>query len=141
MQAQYPQSNYGGAHTVRYRKRRRRHNYRKSLVFIVFIAITVILVSLFLILRFSNSNIKLVGTWVHDEYTQYVFDESGHGKLLADNISYDYTYKIEGEKVIIDFTEDVIRDCDYTFTVKGTRLTLKGGTGTDGGIYLLNKKE
>ena len=40
----------------------------------------------------------------------------------------------------IDFTEDVIRDCDYTFSVDGTELTLKGGTGTDGGTYTLNKK-
>ena len=140
MQEQYPHRKYSRAHTVLYRKRRRRRDNRKAIMFMAFIAITVAFVSLFLILHFSNSNNKLVGTWVYDEYTQYVFEESGHGKLLADDISYEYTYKIKGEKVIIDFTEDVIRDCDYTFSVDGTELTLKGGTGTDGGTYMLNKK-
>lgn len=140
MQEQYPYRKYCGAHTVRYRKRRRRRNYRKSSIFIVFIAITVALVSLFLILHFSKSKNNLVGTWVYDEYTQYMFDESGYGILLADNISYEYTYKIEGDKLIIDFTEDVIRDCDYIFSIDGTELTLTGGTGTDGGTYRLNKK-
>lgn len=142
MQEQYPHRKYSRAHTVLYRKRRRRRDDRKAIMFMAFIAITVAFVSLFLILHFSNSNNnnKLVGTWVYDEYTQYVFEESGHGKLLADDISYEYTYKIKGEKVIIDFTEDVIRDCDYTFSVDGTELTLKGGTGTDGGTYMLNKK-
>lgn len=137
MQEQYPHRKYGGAHTVRYRKR---HNYRKSIICSVFITIIVALVSLFLIFHFSKSRNKLVGTWVYDKYTQYEFDESCHGKLLADNISYEYAYKIEGEKVIIDFTEDVIRDCDYIFSVDGTELTLKGETGTDGGTYRLNKK-
>ena len=140
MQEQYPHRKYSRAHTVLYRKRRRRRDNRKAIMFMAFIAITVAFVSLFLILHFNNSNNKLVGTWVYDEYTQYVFEESGHGKLLADDISYEYTYKIKGEKVIIDFTEDVIRDCDYTFSVDGTELTLKGGTGTDGGTYTLNKK-
>lgn len=105
MQQPYLHREYGGPHTVRYRKRRRSRNYRKSIIFIVFIAIIVALVSLVSILHFSKSKIKLVGIWVYDEYTQYVFDESGHGKLLADDISYEYTYKIEGKKVIIDFTD------------------------------------
>ena len=85
-----------------------------------------ILVSLFLILHFSKNN-NLVGAWVYDEYTQYAFDESGYGKLLADNFSYEYTYKIEGEKVIIGFTENIIRDCDYIFsyTKQNPRLWVK----------------
>ena len=77
-----------------------------------------------MILHFSKNNNNLVGTLVYDEYTQYAFDESGYGKLLADNFSYEYTYKIEGEKVIIDFTENIIRDCDYIFsyTKQNSRL-------------------
>lgn len=140
MQEQYPQRRSGGAHTLRRGKRRQRRFYRKLIILIVLIAVIVVLVSLLFIMRFSNSDNKLVGTWVYDEYTQYVFEESGHGKLLADSVSFEYTYKVKGEKVIIDFTEDVIRDCDYTFSVDGTELILKGGTGTDGGTYRLNKK-
>lgn len=140
MQEQYLHRKYASAHIVRYRKRRRRHNYKKSIICVLVITIIVALVLLFLILNFSKSKNKLVGTWVYDEYTQYVFEESGNGKLLADDISYEYTYKIEGRKVIIDFTKDVIRDCDYIFSVDGTELTLTGGTGTDGETYSLNKE-
>ena len=44
-------------------------------------------------------------------------------------------------KLLADyFTEDIVRDCDYTFSVNGTALTLIGGTGTDGGSYKLNKE-
>lgn len=140
MQEQYPYRKYDGAHTVRYRKRRRGRNYRKSIICIVSITIIVTLVSLFLILYFSKSKNNLVGTWVYDEYTRYVFEESGHGELLADDVSFAYTYKINGETLTLNFTEDVVRDCEYTFSVDGKELTLTGETGTDGGTYRLNKK-
>lgn len=74
------------------------------------------------------------------DYTQYVFETNSRGKLLADDVSYAYIYRINGDKLILDFTENVVRDCEYTFSVDGAKLTLKGGTGTDGGTYSLNKK-
>ena len=44
-------------------------------------------------------------------------------------------------KLLADyFTEDIVRDCNYTFSVNGTALTLIGGTGIDGGSYKLNKE-
>ena len=69
-----------------------------------------------------------------------MFETNSRGKLLADDVSYAYIYRINGDKLILDFTENVVRDCEYTFSVDGAKLTLKGGTGTDGGTYSLNKK-
>ena len=82
----------------------------------------------------------MVGSWVYDEQTEYVFETNNRGKLLADDVSYAYIYRINGDKLILDFTENVVRNCEYTFSVDGAKLTLKGGTGTDGGTYSLNKK-
>lgn len=58
----------------------------------------------------------------------------------ADDVTYSYAYTVKGKKLILDFTEDIVRDCDYTFSVNETALTLIGGTGTDGGSYKLNKE-
>ena len=67
-------------------------------------------------------------------------EKDGTGKLLADDVTYSYAYTVKGKKLILDFTEDIVRDCDYTFSVNGTALTLIGGTGIDGGSYKLNKE-
>lgn len=60
--------------------------------------------------------------------------------LLADDVVYDYIYSVKGDRLIIDFTKDIVRDCEYTFTTDNGILTLVGGSGTDGGSYKLNRK-
>ena len=81
----------------------------------------------------------LVGTWVYDQYTRYVFENDGSGCLLADDVRYDYTYKTAGDRLTMDFTENVVRDCEYSFLIDGDELTLIGGENTDGGTYKLKK--
>lgn len=140
MQEQYPRRKYVGKHTAPRRKRHIKRDSGKSIALMGIFIVIISVVLVFTVMYFSKNENELVGTWVYDEYTQYVFEESGHGELLADDVSFDYTYKINGETLTLDFTEDVVRDCDYTFSVDGKKLTLKGGTGTDGGTYTLNKK-
>ena len=48
-------------------------------------------------------------------------------------------YKINNGTLKLDFVEDVARDCDYSYSIDGKKLTLTGGEGTDGGTYELNK--
>lgn len=84
--------------------------------------------------RVGKKTNELVGTWIYNEHTQYVFEKDGTGKLLAEYVTYTYVYSIKGEKLTIDFTEEIIRDCDYTVSVNNTTQTLVGG------IYKLNKK-
>ena len=82
---------------------------------------------------------ELVGVWQYNEYTKYEFSEDGTGCLCADDVHYEYTYKLSGKKVTIDFEKDIVRDCDYTYSVENNELTLVGGKGTDGGTYKLKK--
>lgn len=140
MAEQYQGRPYGSQHTATRKRRRKRRNTMKKAMLSVAIIITVAVAVILIIAQFGKKSNELVGTWRYDEYTQYVFEKDGTGKLLADDVTYSYAYTVKGKKLILDFTEDIVRDCDYTFSVNGTALTLIGGTGTDGGSYKLNKE-
>lgn len=141
MAEQYQGRPYGSQHTAtrkRRRKRRRRHTVKR--LSLLAVGIIVVASAIVIAVRVGKKTNELVGTWIYDEHTQYVFEKDSTGKLLADDVTYTYVYFIKGEKLTIDFTEDIIRDCDYTFSVNNAVLTLVGGDGTDGGTYKLNKK-
>ena len=87
----------------------------------------------------NKPDTKITGLWQYDEYTKYEFNEDGTGCLCADDVHYEYTYKLSGDKVSIDFEKDIVRDCDYTYFIEENTLTLIGGDGTDGGTYKLEK--
>ena len=65
---------------------------------------------------------------MYDEYTQYFFEKTEPVNLLLMMLPYEYTYTINGEKLTIDFIENIVRDCEYTYVINdnGT-LTLIGG--------------
>lgn len=54
-------------------------------------------------------------------------------------ISYDFTYTIDGNKLMIDYANESVRDSEYEFTVDENTLTLIGGEGTVGGTYELKR--
>ena len=53
--------------------------------------------------------------------------------------SYDFTYTIDGNKLMIDYANESVRDSEYEFTVDGNPLTLIGDEGTVGGTYELKR--
>ena len=131
---------YGSKLAALNKRRKKKRNTMKKAMLSAAIIITVAAAVILIIAQFGKKSNELVGTWRYDEHTQYVFEKDGTGKLLADDVTYSYAYTVKGKKLILDFTEDIVRDCDYTFSVNGTALTLIGGTGTDGGSYKLNKE-
>lgn len=90
---------------------------------------------------------ELIGAWDYNNNTEYSFEEDGTGALTViqtnngktEEKAYEYTYKISGNQVKIDFEANIIQDCSYTFTVEGDKLTFVGGEGTDKGTYQLNR--
>ena len=78
------------------------------------------------------------GTWEFDGTTTYSFDGSGSGAMELPSISYDFAYTIDGNKLMIDYANESVRDSEYEFTVDGNPLTLIGGEGTVGGTYELS---
>ena len=58
--------------------------------------------------------------------------------LELPSISYDFAYTIDGNKLMIDYANESVRDSEYEFTVDGNTLTLIGGEGTVGRTYELS---
>lgn len=56
--------------------------------------------------------------------TAYRFDGKSGGKLILPNKEYLFTYEATGEKRMIDFTNDAVKDVVYGYSVDGNQLTL-----------------
>lgn len=127
-------------HCRRRKQLRQKRKENKILLLLAAVVVVVVVILLSVLLSGDNKNNVLVGTWKYDQYTEYEFFKDGTGCLCVDNIHYEYKYKISGDKLKLDFTEDVVRDCEYKFVVKNKNLTLVGGKGTDNGTYKLTNK-
>ena len=103
------------------------------------LVIAVITIVIFVFAFIPNGDSELMGVWQYNKYTKYEFYEDGKGCLRADDVQYKYEYKVKNGKWVIDFTEDIVRDCDYSYSMDRNKWTLIGGEGTDGGTYVLSK--
>lgn len=119
-------------------KRRSAKKILPILIAITAIVLIVVIVMLFILWRNSSEN-ELMGVWRYDQYTQYEFSNDGHGCLCVDDVHYQYSYSVSGKTIKLDFTDDVVRDCEYSFSVEDEALVLIGGEGTDKGTYKLVK--
>lgn len=115
MAKEYLYKAYGSKLAALNKRRKKKRNTMKKAMLSAAIIITVAVAVILIIAQFRKKSNELVGTWRYDEHTQYVFEKDGTGKLLADDVTYSYAYTVKGKKLILDFTEDIVRDCDYTF--------------------------
>lgn len=83
----------------------------------------------------------LASTWDFDGTTTYSFDGEGSGAMVLPSISYDFTYTIDGNKLVIDYINESVHDSPYEFAVDGDILTMVGGEGKVGGTYKLTRQE
>lgn len=124
----------------------RRLRKRHAMEALIIIGVIVILaLGIFLIFHFQKENTKgllqFQGKWVYDEYTAYEFDGAGNGCMCLEDIHYKYTYTVDNNELKIDFKDDSLHDCTYTFTLNDNKLMLVGGEGTVGGTYELHKND
>ena len=103
-------------------------------------ALAGIIVGIILLAKgYTGGTNAIAGTWKFDGTTTYSFDGSGSGAMELPSISYDFTYTIDGNKLMIDYANESVRDSEYEFTVDGNPLTLIGDEGTVGGTYELKR--
>ncbi len=122
--------------------RRKRQQRQRRILLAVVIAVIIIIISIVCFAlkpNSENSNI-LNGVWKYDEYTKYEFKENGIGCMCLDNLHYKYTYKIDNNKLMLDFEDEAVHDCTYIFALNENELTIKGEDGTVGGTYRLTKE-
>lgn len=125
-----------------------RRRQRQRMLMTVGLVVVIAIIAVMSIILFKPSNRKndpatadvLSGTWVYDQYTKYQFDGYGKGCMCLDNAHYEYSYEIEDNTLSMDFENEAVHDCSYTFSVKDNTLTIVGGEGTSGGTYSLTKQ-
>ena len=126
----------------RNKRKKKKQKQRRMLFGGVAAALVVIAVVIVLIVKgCTGSADALAGTWDFDGTTTYSFDGKGSGAMVLPSISYDFTYKIDGNTLVIDYINESVHDSTYEFTASGDTLTLIGGEGTIGGTYELTKQE
>lgn len=118
----------------RNKKKEKKQKQRRMLFGGAAAALIVIVVVIALIVKgCSGRTDALAGTWD--------FDGNGTGAMVLPSISYDFTYTIDGNKLVIDYSNESVHDSTYEFTVDGDILTMVGGEGTVSGTYKLTRQE
>lgn len=105
------------------------------------VLIVIVVVIVLIVKGCSGRTDVLAGTWDFDGTTTYSFDGEGSGAMVLPPISYDFTYTIDGNKLVIDYINESVHDSPYEFAVDGDILTMVGGEGTVGGTYKLTRQE
>ena len=126
----------------RNKKKKKKQKQRRMLFVGAAAVLIVIVVVIVLIVKgCSGRTDVLAGTWDFDGTTTYSFDGEGSGAMVLHSISYDFTYTIDGNKLVIDYINESVHDSPYEFAVDGDILTMVGGEGTVGGTYKLTRQE
>ncbi len=78
----------------------------------------------------NNPKRTIIGTWTTDGVTKYRFDKNNKGALIVSLGEYEFTYKIEDDKLDIDFKNERATDAKYTYKFEEDILILDGENGT-----------
>lgn len=124
-----------------------KRNKKKKSPLILIIIILIVGIIIFI----NNKNNKksnydgnsLIGTFLYEENkTKYSFKEDGTGSMSSDDYKYDYTYKVNGNLLSIDFSKNEVHDVVYSFELNNgiLKLTSKEGTVTINEQYILKKE-
>lgn len=104
---------------------------KKSIVIlIIIIVIIAIIISLIFLFSIKASNDSLIGSWITEGGTIYEFNENNKGTMIVPLSEYKFTYKIDGNKLSIDYESEKAKDADYEYSIKNHKLILKGKRGT-----------
>lgn len=124
----------------RRKKRQQQRLIRQGTVGVVALGILILFIVL-IVKGCSGGTDVLKGKWDFDGTTAYEFSGEGTGAMVLPSISYDFTYTIDGNKLVIDYINESVHDSTYEFAVDDDTLTMVGGEGTVGGTYKLTRQE
>ena len=91
------------------------------------VLIVIVVVIVLIVKGCSGRTDVLAGTWDFEGTTTYSFDGEGSGAMVLPSISYDFTYTIDGNKLVIDYINESVHDSPYEFAVDGDILIMVGG--------------
>ena len=97
---------------------------------IVLVIIAIAVIVLLVINRKPSISKVLLGSWSTPGGTIYTFKNDNTGFMKVPLNKYKFTYKIEDDKIVIDFEDKSAFDPVYEYTLDGEKLILKGDNGT-----------
>lgn len=106
---------------------------KKKKTIIISIILVIVLITILYVTLKRN---KFVGTWTTDGYTIYEFKKDYTGLLIVSTANYKFNYKIEKNKIYIDFENENSTDSTYDYSFENGKLILNG----DNGKYIFTKK-
>lgn len=110
-------------------KRRLKKRFKISLI-IILITIAILIGLLLLINRKPKINKIIIGTWITPGGTIYTFNEDNTGTMKVPLNVYSFIYRIEDNKISIDYEDKSAFDPVYECTIKDDKLIFKGENGT-----------
>ena len=111
------------------KRTRKKKKTINKLILILCLIIAIAIIIILIPKKQKNANNKLIGEWTTDGVTKYKFEENNKGYLIVPLSKYKFNYKIEKNKLYIDFENKKSTDYDYTYSIKNKKLVLKGING------------
>ena len=112
------------------RERRHKRLKKKNIIIIICLIVVVSIVLIFIFKGKSSVKDKIIGEWTTDGVTIYEFKKDNTGLLKVSLSDYEFVYKIENNKLFIDFKNEKSEDSEYSYEFKYGELILNGKYGT-----------
>ena len=103
---------------------------KKILIPVILVAIILIVILIISLSNNKKTKEELLGSWSTKGNTIYEFEKKGKGKMIVPLKEYNFTYKIEDNKLYIDYEDESANDAEYEYTIEKNKLTIKGERGT-----------
>lgn len=97
---------------------------------IAFGIVTIIFIILILLLIFRGNKDSIVGKWATERGTIYQFNNDNSGVMSIPIADYPFTYKINDNKIFVDFENESSVDTEFEFSFDGDKLLLTSKNGT-----------
>lgn len=97
---------------------------------IAFGLVTIVFIILILLLIFRGNKYSIVGKWTTERGTIYQFNNDNSGVMSIPIADYPFTYKINDNKIFIDFENENSVDTEFEFSFDGDKLLLTSKNGT-----------
>lgn len=127
------------------RKKSKKNIKAFKIIFLILIIVAIILIGIKIKENNTSSDVgnvdsTIIGTFLYGNDTKYRFDKNGKGAMHVGKDKFEYSYKTEGSKLIIDFIDEKVHDATYSYKIENDILKLVGEDGTAGGEYTLNRE-
>lgn len=101
----------------------------KKVLLISITSLIILLIVLLLFINNKSTSNKIIGSWSLDKTTIYEFNDNNEGKMKVSLNEYEFIYKIDNNKLFIDFKDESLSNFEYIFTLNQDSLILKGDNG------------